>query len=56
MATTEANRNGVSEGKEGNLENNLFIDEEDVIELNFSPKEEEKGKLEGGLPLAKEAE
>ena len=42
MATTEANRNGVSEGKEGNLENDSFVDEEDVIELDFSPRRERR--------------
>ena len=42
MATTEANRNGVSEGKEGNLEDDSFVDEEDVIELNFSPRRERR--------------
>ena len=38
MATTEANRNGVSEGKEGNLEDDSLVDQEDVVKLNFSPR------------------
>ena len=38
MTTTEANQNGVSKWKEGDLKNNPFVDEEDVIELNFSPR------------------